>query len=153
MLWDINLKLWYIYLVGSATHQVKSFITVESPWPTLLPRMGQSNFSSFMDQKLYTAYRFGTLRPISCSYPRHSQLTRHSLMLANGRIRQSLTPLALQWFVKLVGPSLFIPSTKRSCWGGYIGFTPSVRPSRIPCPLCSIYSSGWILSIFGTNDQ
>ena len=45
--------------------------------------------------------------------------------------------------------------------GGYIGFTPSVRPSvclsvrpsRIPCPLCSIYSSAWILSIFGTNDQ
>ena len=37
--------------------------------------------------------------------------------------------------------------------GGYIGFTPSVCPSRIPCPLCSIYSSGWILSIFGTNDQ
>ena len=32
---------------------------------------------------------------------------------------------------------------------GYIGFTrsvrlPSVRPSRIPCPLCSAYSSGWI---------
>ena len=47
----------------------------------------------------------------------------------------------------------------RSCWG-YIGFTPSgrpavcpsvcpsicpsVRPSRIPCLLCSTYSSGWI---------
>ena len=35
---------------------------------------------------------------------------------------------------------------------GYIGFTPPVRPSvrpsirssRIPCPLCSAYSSGWI---------
>ena len=31
---------------------------------------------------------------------------------------------------------------------GYIGFTPSVRlsvrPSRILCPLCSSYSSGWI---------
>ena len=26
------------------------------------------------------------------------------------------------------------------------------RLSRIPCPLCSIYSSEWILSIFGTND-
>ena len=26
--------------------------------------------------------------------------------------------------------------------GGYIGFTPSVRPSCIPCPLCSAYSSG-----------
>ena len=36
--------------------------------------------------------------------------------------------------------------------GGYIGFTPSVRlsvrPSRIPCPLCSFYSSGWIHFIF-----
>ena len=46
-------------------------------------------------QKLYRAFRFGTLWPISCSYPRHSQLTRHSLMLANGRIRQSLTALVL----------------------------------------------------------
>ena len=41
--------------------------------------------------------------------------------------------------------------------GGYIGFTPSVRPSvrpsvprpsRITCPLCSAYSSGWIHFIF-----
>ena len=34
---------------------------------------------------------------------------------------------------------------------------PSVRLSVCPltfsCPPCSIYSSGWILSIFGTNDQ
>ena len=27
------------------------------------------------------------------------------------------------------------------------------RPSRIPCPLCSSYSPGWILSILGTNDH
>ena len=32
--------------------------------------------------------------------------------------------------------------------GGYTGFTPSVRPSRIPCPLCSAYSFGWIHFIF-----
>ena len=36
--------------------------------------------------------------------------------------------------------------------GGYNGFTPSVcpsvRPSRIQCPLCSAYSSGWIHFIF-----
>ena len=36
--------------------------------------------------------------------------------------------------------------------GGYIGFTPSVRPSvcssRILYPLCSAYSSGWIHFIF-----
>ena len=49
--------------------------------------------------------------------------------------------------------------------GGYIGFTPSVCPSvcpsvrpsvrlsRLPCPLCNIYSSGWILSILATNDH
>ena len=30
---------------------------------------------------------------------------------------------------------------------------PSVRLSRLPCPLCNIYSSGWILSIFATNDH
>ena len=41
--------------------------------------------------------------------------------------------------------------------GGYTGFTPSVRPSvrpsRMPCPLCIIYSYGWILFILGTNDH
>ena len=30
---------------------------------------------------------------------------------------------------------------------------PSVHPSRMPCPLCHIYSSGWILLILGTNDH
>ena len=39
----------------------------------------------------------------------------------------------------------------------YIGFTPSVCPSvrlsRLLCPLCNIYSSGWILSILATNDH
>ena len=45
--------------------------------------------------------------------------------------------------------------------GGYTGFTPSVRPSvrlsvrppRMPCPLCNIYISGWILSMLGTNNH
>ena len=60
--------------------------------------MGQCNFLHLWHQKLYRAFRFGTQWPISCSYPRHSQLTRHSLMLANGRIRQSLT--ALVFFFK-----------------------------------------------------
>ena len=55
--------------------------------------MGQCNFLHLWHQKLYRAFRFGTLWPISCSNPRHSQLTRHSLMLANGRMRQSLTAL------------------------------------------------------------
>ena len=49
---------------------------------------------------------------------------------------------------------IIIPSVQRSCWGGgYTGFAPSVRPSRMPCPLCIIYSYGWILSILGTNDH
>ena len=30
---------------------------------------------------------------------------------------------------------------------------PSVRLSRMPCPLCNIYSSGWILSTLATNDH
>ena len=30
---------------------------------------------------------------------------------------------------------------------------PSVRPSRMPCPLCIIYSYGWILFILSTNDH
>ena len=47
--------------------------------------------------------------------------------------------------------SSYTPRTTKLL-GGYIGFTPSVRlsvrPSRIPCPLCSFYSSGWIHFIF-----
>ena len=66
---------------------------------------------------------------------------------------------------------LFIPPATKLWW--YIGFTLSVCPSvrlsvclsglsvclsvclsvNLSCPPCSIYSSGWILSIFGTNDQ
>ena len=55
------------------------------------------------------------------------------------------------------------PATKLR---GYIGFTLSLCLSvslsvclsvclsiNLSCPPCSIYSSGWILSIFGTNDQ
>ena len=40
-----------------------------------------------------------------------------------------------------------IPPTQQSCWG-YIGFTPTVCPSCIPCPLCIAYSSDWIHFIF-----
>ena len=92
MLWDINLKLG-IHLVGSATHQVR--VSSQSGHPDLLYSQEWVNviFLHLWPQKLYRAFRFGTLWPISCSYPRYSQLTRHSLMLANGRIRQSLTAL------------------------------------------------------------
>ena len=55
---------------------------------------------------------------------------------------------------------IFIPPATKL--GGYIGFTLSVRLSvclsvclsvNLSCPPCGIYSSGWILSIFGTSDQ
>ena len=51
--------------------------------------------------------------------------------------------------------NVIIPPEQRSCWGVYWfhSVRPSVRPSRLPCPLCNIYSSGWILSILATNDH
>ena len=53
--------------------------------------------------------------------------------------------------VQLITSHYYSPRTTKLL-GGYIDFTPSVRPSirpsRIPCPLCSFYSSGWIHFIF-----
>ena len=90
-------ETWYIHLVGSATHEVR--VSSQSGHPGLLYSQEWVNviFLHLWPQKSYGVFRFGTLWPISCSYPRHSQLTRHSLMLANGRIRQSLTALVLCW--------------------------------------------------------
>ena len=34
-----------------------------------------------------------------------------------------------------------------------VSLRPSVHLSRLPCLLCNIYSSGWILSILATNDH
>ena len=54
---------------------------------------------------------------------------------------------------------VIIPPAQRSCWGVYWFHSVrpsvrlSVRPSRMPCPLCIIYSYGWILFILGTNDH
>ena len=54
---------------------------------------------------------------------------------------------------------IIIPPKQRSCWGVYwfhsvrLSVRLSVRPSRLPCPLCNIYNSGWILSILATNDH
>ena len=55
------------------------------------------------------------------------------------------------------------PPEQRRCWGVYWfhsvrpsvrpAVCPSVRLSRLPCPLCNIYSCGWILSILATNDR
>ena len=66
-------------------------------------------FFIYDHQKLYRAFRFGTLWPISCSYPRHSQLTRHSLMLANGRIRQSLTAFVFNFALNFFSGNLYSP--------------------------------------------
>ena len=54
--------------------------------------------------------------------------------------------------------TFFIPPAQRSCWGGILvslrlSVRPSVRPSRMLCPLCNIYSYEWILFILGTNDH
>ena len=54
---------------------------------------------------------------------------------------------------------LLYPSHNEVVWGVYWfhsvrpSVCPSVRPSRMPCPLCIIYSYGWILFILGTNDH
>ena len=68
-------------------------------------------------------------------------------------------------FLSLYDHEIFRSNYMNKYVEGYIGFTPSVRlsvhpsvrssvhPSRILCPLCSIYSYRWILSIFGTNDH
>ena len=73
-----------------------------------------------------------------------------------------------KWFLvnpRSVCPSvpIIMPPEQRSCWGVYWFHSVrpsvcpsvrlSVRPSRLPCPLCNIYSSGWILSILATNDH
>ena len=67
----------------------------------------------------------------------------------------------LEWQSSSLASNLIIPPNNElnppnnEVVGGYIGFSPSVRPSvrpsRLPCPLCNIYSSEWILSILATN--
>ena len=51
----------------------------------------------------------------------------------------------------------YTPGTTKLLGGILVSLRPSVcpfvRPSRLPCPLCNIYSSGWILSILATNDH
>ena len=91
---------------------------------------------------------------------------RHHAYLYNFNINwHSLaTSLTLFSSVALWSPTNFktftliiiIPPAQRSCWGGYTGFTPSVRPSV--CPACHVRSVtyiffGWILFILGTNDH
>ena len=68
-------------------------------------------FLHLWPQKLYRAFRFGTLWRISCSYPRHSQLTRHSLMLANGRIIiMGVSDCSCSLYQSIVTPLFWPPS-------------------------------------------
>ena len=70
-----------------------------------------------------------------------------------------LTAEGISAFTVALVSFIIIPPEQRSCWGVY--WFHSVRPSvrlsvrlsRLLCPLCNIYSSGWILSILATNDH
>ena len=63
----------------------------------------------------------------------------------DGSIRAKL------WFER-ISDVITLSTTKllRVYWFHFVrpSICPSVRPSRIPCPLCSAYSSGWIHFIF-----
>ena len=56
-----------------------------------------------------------------------------------------------------LGLENYTPRTTKLLGGILVSLRPSVRPSvrlsRLSCPLCNIYSSGWILSILATNDH
>ena len=89
------------------------------------------------------------LMGISVSEHGHSQIWFNNWLYYNEWPRQN-------------GPWALCPhTTKLFFLGGYIGFTPSVRPlvrqsicpSCTSCQLCNSYISGWILSIFGANDH
>ena len=116
---------------------IKLRVSSQSGYPDLLysQEWVKVIFLHLWPQKLYRAFRFGSLWPISCSYPRHSQLTRHSLKLANGRIRQSLTALVLLYQTML--PRYFsILCQLYIMW--YIGFNKLV-PEAV-WPLASFIS-------------
>ena len=59
--------------------------------------------------------------------------------------------VSTSWLPAYLTYLLYPPNNK--VVGGYIGLTPSVSPSRLPCGLFNIFSSGWILSILATNDH
>ena len=64
--------------------------------------------------------------------------------------------IILETFLWMQMGFFIIPPAQQSCLGGYIGFIssvclsvcPSVRLSRILCPLCGTYSPSWIHFIF-----
>ena len=85
--------------------------------------------------------------------------------IAMGQCKKDVTPLLTHWsyiFLALThwfaDNNLFGYYTTTKLLGGILvslrpPVCPSVHPSRLPCPLCNIYSSGWILSILATNDH
>ena len=110
---------------------IKLRVSSQSGHPDLLYTQEWVNviFLHLWPQKLYRAFRFGTLWPISCSYPRHSQLTRHSLMLATGGIRQSLTALvclfaAIRFFILSIYSKYYLYYLTTQCiphlWGAAV---------------------------------
>ena len=76
------------------------------------------------------------------------------LILQNDKITEYLA-MCNRFRRILAVVTVIIPPEQRSCWGVYWfqSVRPSVRLSRLLCPLCNIYSSGWILSILATNDH
>ena len=88
--------------------------------------------------------------------PRHFWVKRWKVRVAQVVQSQGHTGF---YGVHFVAPCLFdifiIPPEQQSCWGVYWfnSVCPSVSPSRLPCGLFNIFSSGWILSILATNDH
>ena len=93
----------------------------------------------------------------------HRQELREVVIRNTMRSRGTLTGFALwaQWYLYprnevrwgiLDSPCLSVRLSV--CPSVRLPVCPSVRLSvNLSCPPCSIYSSGWILSKFGTNDQ
>ena len=145
----------------------------ETPW-----MMPVSNYSWTVGNKSYIH-----LMILSCSSPgsgtdRLSMMTAHHYQPCTWN-HPAVPTFHIQWnlshpdgprhFPSLSSMAVVISPEQRSCWGVYwfhhtprttkllggilVSLCPSVRPSRLPCPLCNIYSSGWILSILATNDH
>ena len=82
-----------------------------------------------------------------------------SFFMNRSQIQLAINLLTVLITSKIIIFNLFIPTATKL--GGVYWIHPvclSVCPSvclsvNLSCPPCSIYSSGWILSIFGTNDH
>ena len=104
---------------------------------------------------------------IKSRWNKNTYAVRWQTLWYQGNQQGTTLPSSLNYV--LVNTMLLLYPPNNKVVGGYIGFTlsvllsvcpsvcPSLRPSvclsRLPCPLCNIYSSGWILSILATNDH